>query len=546
MRDDMFVLTETGFEVYTETKSLEKESKIKAGFEGKIESEWFSIDCQGYENYYIQNVAKKEVIERLEKASKKRTVKPMNLVLFMMDTTSRQHFFRKMDEMIQTLEEFNQTGKYETFQFFRIISNGFNTEYNTRAMYSGSQLRQERRGRPYWDFFSGQGNVAAYINGFCEDWMSVFMRTKFKGMDHTVFYPWCHPEFHPFTKTFGNFAGPFSILRRCINGVHVHDYIFDYIHQMWKNYKKFGKIVHVSFQEGHEGTGEVLRTLSPSMAKFFKELDRTGELQDTVVVLTSDHGSHMGPYFMSGDMGKFEQKLPVLFMLLPKRLTDKYPEFREKLHNNEQNLVGHYDTYWTLRHLASLEEFGGEIKENFEQESWHEEVWDCELNLYHMEVVHMFRNKLWRRSLKSNFIEMVERRIATCFKELGVTPRKYENLTTVDYSQLKTSATDDLYYIGDVIRNLDTFYWFEDAYQDVNKNYLKGQKGFENPKERIEKIKEEERKSWDTLKAPGIGRYLFGRSLMKYDDIRTCEEAGIVNCVCSEKSSLHNHFSSIG
>jgi hypothetical protein len=482
----------------------------------------------------------------LKKADKKRTTKPMNLILFMMDTTSRQHFFRKMDEMVELLENFNKSEKFETFQFFRIISNGFNTEFNTRAMYSGSQLKQERRGRPYWDFFSGQGNVAAYINGFCEDWMSVFMRTKFKGMDHKVFYPWCHPEFHPFTKTFGNFAGPFSILRRCINGIHVHDYIFNYIHEMWKNYKNYGKIIHVSFQEGHEGTGEVLRTLSPSMAQFFKTLDSVEELENTVVFLTSDHGSHMGPYFMSGEMGKFEQKLPLLITMFPKKFLKKYPEFREKLKNNQQNLVSHYDTYWTLRHLATLPEFGGEITENREQEKWHQEVWDCELNLFFMEVVHLFRHKLWRKSLKNNFLDMIQTRVSACFKELEVEPKVYENLTRVDYSQLKTNSNDQKFYVADVIKNLDILYWFEDAYQDVSKNYLKGRRSFNGFENLNQKIKDAERDSWESLKAPGIGRYLFGRSLMRYDDVVSCEEAGIVNCVCSEKSSIHNQFSNIG
>ena len=93
----------------------------------------------------------------------------MNLLLFMMDTVSRPQFYRKMEEVTEYLEYLNNTGKYEVFQFFRIISNGFNTEFNTRAMYSGSQLRLNRRGRPYWDIFRGQGNVAAYVNGFCED-----------------------------------------------------------------------------------------------------------------------------------------------------------------------------------------------------------------------------------------------------------------------------------------------------------------------------------------------------------------------------------------
>lgn len=489
---------------------------------------------------------KAEVVEKLERISEKRTKKPMNLILFMMDTVSRPQFYRKMKEVTNLFEEFNKTEKYETFQFFRIISNGFNTEFNTRAMYSGSQLRQNRRGRPYWDFFSGQGNVAAYINGFCEDWMSVFMRTKFKGMDHTVFYPWCHPEFHPFEKTFGNFAGPFSILRRCINGIHVHNYIFNYIHEIWENYKGYGKIIHVSFQEGHEGTGEVLKTLDSSMSNFFSALDKSGELENTVVVLTSDHGSHMGPYFMSSEMGKFEQKLPLLIMMMPKKLLKKYPEFRENLKKNEQNLVSHYDTHWTLRHLATLDEFGGEFKENFEDEPWHEHVWDCELNLYHMEVVWMLKNKYWRKNFKSRFINEVYKRIHTCFTELGITQKSHPNITTVEIHEIKSTNSDDKPYISDVIRNLDTLYWFEDAYQDVSKNFFKGQTGFKDYKRLLNETKNAERLSWETLKAPSIGRYLFGRSLMKYSDVLTCEQAGIINCVCSEKGENHEIFSKIG
>ncbi|OMJ87057.1 hypothetical protein SteCoe_11298 [Stentor coeruleus] len=548
MRNDMFVLTETGFEVYNDTKSLEKTYKVQGNSQLKISSEWFHASCEGYENYYIQNVRNDTVYKRLKSQNEKRSVKPMNLILFMMDTVSRQQFFRKMKEMSEYLEHLNSTGKYEVYQFFRIISNGFNTEYNTRAMYSGSQLRQDRRGRPYWDFFSGQGNVAAYINGFCEDWMSVFMKTKFKGMDHKVFYPWCHPEFHPYEKTFGNFAGPFSIVRRCINGKHVHSYIFEYIKEMWKNYTPYGKIVHVSFQEGHEGTGEVLRTLSPSMQEFFSLMENQNELENTVVILTSDHGSHMGPYFMSGEMGKFEQKLPLLIMMYPKWFIDKYPEFRKNLQENEQRLVSHYDTYWTLRHLATLKEFGGEIEENKQQESWHEEVWDCKKYKNYMEIAENFKYKSWRKGMKNLFIDILYERISQCFEYLQYTPEDRENITTVPLSSIRDYDDENGYYVGEVIKDLDAYYWFEDAYQDVNKNYLINGNGnrLTNYTEFIEEIKIKELKAWDEAKAPGQGRYLFGRSLLRYHDDRDCQESGIVNCVCKERDSIHDEFSKIG
>lgn len=47
-------------------------------------------------------------------------------------------------------------------------------------------------------------------------------------------------------------------------------------------------------------------------------MKRTGKLENTLIVITSDHGSHMGPYYMASEMGAFEQKLPSLFMIYPK------------------------------------------------------------------------------------------------------------------------------------------------------------------------------------------------------------------------------------
>lgn len=75
--------------------------------------------------------------------------------------------------------------------------------------------------------------------------MSTFLKKEFEGMDYKLFLPWCHPDYFPYERTFGNFAGPFSILKRCIAGNNVHNYIFDYIKEYWKSYPDYGKVVHV-------------------------------------------------------------------------------------------------------------------------------------------------------------------------------------------------------------------------------------------------------------------------------------------------------------
>lgn len=168
MRDDMFILLETGMNIYkNRTKSLENRYKVSGKSKLYVQSEYFQVFCNGIENFYVQNVKENEVEMRLDFQSLQKTVKPMNLVVFMLDTVSRAQFHRKMSHTKQFLENLSQNN--EVFEFFKLNSNGFSTEQNTKAMFTGSLLKQNRSGRPFWDIFRNQGNAALYINGFCED-----------------------------------------------------------------------------------------------------------------------------------------------------------------------------------------------------------------------------------------------------------------------------------------------------------------------------------------------------------------------------------------
>jgi len=242
MRKDTFVMLETGMELWAnQTKQLERRSWIPGHTKVKTEAEWVEVHCGAQSNYHIQSVRNESVIDRLiaQSAAIPANTTRMNLLVFMLDTVSRAQIYRKMPNLVQALETINATGNSQVFQFFRLVSNGFATEMNTKAMYTGSLNRRERSGRPYWNIFREQGNAALYINGFCEDWMSTFLKKEFDGADKFAFLQWCHPDYHPYERTFGNFAGPFSILRRCIKGKHVHNRILDYIRQFWKNYSSW-------------------------------------------------------------------------------------------------------------------------------------------------------------------------------------------------------------------------------------------------------------------------------------------------------------------
>jgi hypothetical protein len=53
-----------------------------------------------------------------------------------------------------------------------------------------------------------------------------------------------------------NLYGPYSIRRRCIAGKYVHEYLFDYIRDLYQQYSHYPKLV---FAQLLEGTQEIPR-----------------------------------------------------------------------------------------------------------------------------------------------------------------------------------------------------------------------------------------------------------------------------------------------
>lgn len=267
-------------------------------------------------------------------------------------------------------------------------------------------------------------------------------------------------------------------------------------------------------------------------------METSGEMNKTVLVLTSDHGSHMGPYYMSGAMGEFEQRLPLLIMTYPRWFLDKYPEFRTNLQAHEQSIVSHYDTHWTLRHLSTLPEYGGNQSNYQWDRNPFVDIWDCARNRDYMEVAYQFRNYIFTRSVSYAKTAAVMELVRACFKQLGFEPRLL-NRSNVPLEILATSNNDvNKPFVEDAITDKFAYYWFLDAvkYQELIDLRYGNRVGLPSASQ-LEANINNEVKAWESLQAVGTGRYLFGHSLLKYSNKCTCKEAGIPNCPCTPTHS---------
>ena len=71
------------------------------------------------------------------------------------------------------------------------------------------------------------------------------------------------------------------------------EYPLEYTKSFLKAYKNDKKLAFIEFENGHEITGEVIAYLDDPLSDFLANIEQEGLIDDTVVVLFSDHGLHM-------------------------------------------------------------------------------------------------------------------------------------------------------------------------------------------------------------------------------------------------------------
>jgi hypothetical protein len=330
-----------------------------------------------------------------------------------------------------------------------------------------------------------------------------------------------------------------SIRRRCINGELVHRRMFSYLKEFWKNHRNDGKMVLAPMQESHEASMDVISTLDKDMAELIEWLWKTGELNRTVLVITSDHGSHMSLYYIFSQIGKLEHKMPELFMVFPEWFLEKYKRVAENLKSNEQPLITHYDTHWALAELSQLEEFGGK-KENFTKNGFIS-VWDCRRNEKYIKDIWYFREKrFYNVDAQADFEKLVPKvleRVKKCIglyaderpneDPIGEKVKEYGRIELENIPPCESEKCFDV-NVFEVIKDKGAYFWFLDAIVDLEDK----EKRKEN--EDIFWQYNQDLKVFTEFKAPGCGRYKYGKSLFHYTENKTCDDIGTKEwCACS-------------
>ena len=321
------------------------------------------FDEKGHGNVKIK-VRRNETLskERKKIAENKHSIYN-NVLIVYVDALSRNIFQRKLHKITKYIEPYmlynlNEKEKeFTAFQFMKYNTLKGLTIPNIKAMFYGIGL-DDSKGINLVKYFKEQGFVTGHTGTTCgKEIFSVnallqSQELDFDGWDHENIALFCDQNF--FDPEYSLTKGVASILKRCLYGKNGFEYMIDYTKQFWKLYQDNKKFFRIHFNEGHEGSMELVTYLADPLFQFVKYFFDNNLLNDTFMYIVSDHGNHMlGPWAVLRPQDYIiETTLGTLFFILPNN--DKlYKEgLYDIIHENQQIFITPYDIHDTMIHIA--------------------------------------------------------------------------------------------------------------------------------------------------------------------------------------------------
>ena len=286
-----------------------------------------------------------------------------SVLIFGMDSTSHMNFRRHMPLVHEYLV--NQMGAVE-FNGFNSLGPG--TLWSILAMLTGMDL-EELRGTclknpidfmdscPWiWKEFEATG----YRTGYAEDEMSgtpTFNERPKPGFSRQ---PW-HYDFRPAAMKLenvriGHNVGRDKLPSFCWGSHLAFDQLVDYTMKFAnafvdKPYWYFTWSVALSHKANWYS-----RYSRPSLLNMLKILHGKKRLNNTVLIVVSDHGMRYGPLRQKTRQGFLEERLPMLYISLPLKFRTKYPQAFKNFRENSNRLTSALDIHATMKDLLHTAE----------------------------------------------------------------------------------------------------------------------------------------------------------------------------------------------
>ncbi|GBM49216.1 hypothetical protein AVEN_158189-1 [Araneus ventricosus] len=317
----------------------------------KLEQDFFVVKCEGADKKLWKTLGaaihrNETLVEELKDIEPPPKSMKLNVIMYGLDSMSRMHFIRKLPK----------TYKYLTENLKGIVLEGYNivgdgTPQALIPILTGStesELPETRKRLKHasfvdiypfvWKNFSASG----YVTAWAEEQPTVGTFTyRLKGFkeqptDHSM-----RTFFLKLNKVMGNHP------KLCLGNKPRHTLMLDWIRQFYEVYSDLPKFAFCFNSELSHDDYNYIGYADKDMENFLKYLNDSGILENTLLIVMSDHGHRFAP-IRASQQGKQEERLPFFSFVLPPSMQEKYPLFVENLKKNQNRLSTPFDIHATF------------------------------------------------------------------------------------------------------------------------------------------------------------------------------------------------------
>lgn len=333
---------------------VSKGSAIKVKNNTKLTTDFFKAACVAkdgskYQNYHATVGFNAEIHERFEKARLPKEAMGLNVLMFGYDSVSRMNWLRKLkkshDYLIKELKGILLEG-------YNIVGDG--TPQALLPILTGKtevELPESRRGKagaksvdhfPWiWNTYKEFG----YVTQWAEDMAGIgtfqFRLLGFdkQPTDHNMrpFYL----EVEPLYKKFE---------RYCLGSLPRHTVMTNWIRDTFLMYQQQLKWVFGFYSETSHGNSNDVQATDEALMVFLKFLYENNYLNNTILILMSDHGARFHEV-RDTVQGKLEERMPYFAFRFPEWFEQKYPKAMRNFRINSQRLTTPFDIHETFHDI---------------------------------------------------------------------------------------------------------------------------------------------------------------------------------------------------
>lgn len=279
-----------------------------------------------------------------------------NVIVMGIDAISRLNFYRTMPK---TLTFLKSKGAIELLGYNKV---GDNTFPNLTPMLMGVKdtdlkkvcwphLQSTFDNCPFvWEWFKDAGYYTALGEDSAK--LGTFNFGKFGFIGNPTDY-YVHTFMHEAETHVGNNRDYNTFI--CMGNKYFYQVLLDYVEALTrtlKSSKLFGFFWEVTLSHDYLNYPMVM---DDSYEKLLKNLDESKYLDDTVLIILSDHGIRWGDIRYT-KQGRLEERLPFVHILLPPSFRNNYKIAYNNIIHNSRRLTTPYDIHATLTDLIDLNE----------------------------------------------------------------------------------------------------------------------------------------------------------------------------------------------